>query len=63
MLPLIMQTFFAPLLCDAFRWEQILWRWTALTWYTVIKTAYRNKNLESESFADLYYEDFDFKSD
>ena len=32
--------------------------WTALTWYTVIKTAFKTK--EKRTFGDLYYKDFEF---
>ena len=27
--------------------------WTALTWYTVMKTEFKNKNMKSESFGIL----------
>ena len=36
--------------CDAIRWDQFLSSWTALTWYTVMKTAIKAKNMKRKSF-------------
>ena len=34
--------------------------WTALTWYTAIKTEFKAKNMESEYFGILIEKDFIF---
>ena len=34
--------------------------WTALAWYSVMKTAFKTKNMKSEYFWDLYHKDFNF---
>ena len=35
--------------------------WTALAWYIVMKTAFKTKSMKSESFCNIYYEDFKFQ--
>ena len=37
--------------------------WTALTWYTAIKTAFKAQDMESEYFGILIEKDFIFKRD
>ena len=35
--------------------------WTALSWYTVMKTAFKTQKYEKRIVWDLYYEDFKFQ--
>ena len=37
--------------------------WAALTWYTVMKTGFKTKNMKSESFGIFIIKIVDFKSD
>ena len=49
--------------CDAIRWEQFLLRYRLGQLYTVMKTAFRTKNMKSESAGIFIMKILNFKSD